>query len=146
MYDRWTGAHPAGIRRRPMALRRITRRAESRAVTFRTMTDTTSNSFPRPAIALLGAGTMGSAMAQRLLDQGFRVGVWNRTPTPLAALTQHGAAASTTPAEAVAAADVVVTMLPNGDVVEDVMLRAGTLESLRANATWAQMSTIGVEA
>ncbi len=140
------GAHPAGIRPRPLALRRITRRAESRAVTFRTMTDTTSNSFPRPAIALLGAGTMGSAMAQRLLDQGFRVGVWNRTPTPLAALTQHGAAASTTPAEAVAAADVVVTMLPNGDVVEDVMLRAGTLESLRANATWAQMSTIGVEA
>src|SRR6266481_2340044 len=82
------------------------------------MTDTTSNSFPRPAIALLGAGTMGSAMAQRLLDLGFRVDVWNRTATPLAALTQHGATASRTPSEAVAIADVVVTMLPNADVVE----------------------------
>src|SRR5207253_3585820 len=41
---------------------------------------------------------------------------------------------------------VVVTMLPNADVVEEVMLRAGTLEALPANATWAQMGTIGVEA
>ncbi|MDQ6743368.1 MAG: NAD(P)-binding domain-containing protein [Candidatus Dormibacteraeota bacterium] len=33
---------------------------------------------PRPRVALLGAGTMGSGMAQRLLELGFSVDVWNR--------------------------------------------------------------------
>src|SRR3954468_23064917 len=75
-----------------------------------TMIETSTNPSPHPAVTLLGAGTMGTAMAQRLLDLGFRVDVWNRTPTQVTALTQHGATASTKPAEAVAAADVVVTM------------------------------------
>src|SRR5439155_570040 len=48
--------------------------------------------------------------------------------------------------EAVATAEIVVTMLANADAVADVMLRGGTLDALRANATWAQMGTIGVEA
>lgn len=100
----------------------------------------------RPTVALLGAGTMGSGMALRMLDQGFPVTVWNRTPGPVSALTEHGATARATPAEAVAAAEIVVTMLPNADAVADVMLRGGTLDALRANATWAQMGTIGFEA
>src|SRR5258708_7929180 len=49
-------------------------------------------------------------------------------------------------AEGVAAAEVVVTMLPNADAVADVMLRGGTLDALPLSATWAQMGTIGVEA
>ena len=100
----------------------------------------------RPTVALLGAGTMGSGMALRMLDQGLPVTVWNRTPAPVSALTEHGATARATPTEAVAAAEIVVTMLPNADAVADVMLRGGTLDALRANATWAQMGTIGFEA
>jgi len=46
----------------------------------------------------------------------------------------------------VAAAEVVVTMLPNADAVADVMLQGGTLGALRPDVTWAQMGTIGVEA
>jgi len=110
------------------------------------MIDTTTNPSSRPAIALLGAGTMGCAMTERLLDQGFRVTVWNRTPTPLIPLTQRGATARAKPAEAVAAAEVVITMLSNAAAVEDVMMRGRTLDALRANATWAQMGTIGVAA
>jgi len=100
----------------------------------------------RPPVAVLGAGTMGSSMVQRMLDLGFAVKVWNRTPGPAAALAEHGAIACATPTEAVAGAEVVVTMLPNAEAVADVMLRAGTLDALWANATWAQMGTIGVEA
>jgi len=62
------------------------------------------------------------------------------------ALTEHGATARATPTDAVAAAEIVVTMLPNADAVADVMLRDGTLDALRANTTWAQMGTIGFEA
>jgi len=110
------------------------------------METTTSQPSRRPAVALLGTGTMGSGMAQRMLDLGFPVNVWNRTSGPVTALTEHGATARATPTEAVAAAEIVVTMLPNGDTVADVMLRGGTLDALRVNATWAQMGTIGFEA
>jgi 3-hydroxyisobutyrate dehydrogenase len=88
---------------------------------------------------------MGAGMAQRMLDLGFKVNVWNRSPGPAVALAQHGATVREKPAEAVAAADVAVTMLPNADAVAEVMLREGTLEALRPDATWAQMGTIGVE-
>jgi len=110
------------------------------------METTTDQPSRRPAVALLGTGTMGSGMARRMLDLGFPVNVWNRTSGPVTALTEHGATARATPTEAVAAAEIVVTMLPNADAVADVMLRGGTLDALRANATWAQMGTIGFEA
>ncbi|MFL5309929.1 MAG: NAD(P)-dependent oxidoreductase [Myxococcales bacterium] len=100
----------------------------------------------RPTVALLGAGTMGSGMALRMLEVGFPVNVWNRTPGAALALTGHGATVRATSSEAVSDAEIVVTMLPNADAVADVMVRGGALDASGANATWAQMGTIGVEA
>ncbi len=108
--------------------------------------DTPAKQPPRPSVALLGAGTMGAGMAQRMLDLGFPVNVWNRSPGPVVALTEHGATVRAKPTEAVAAAEVVVTMLSNADAVAGVMVRGGTLDALRPNVTWAQMGTIGIEA
>jgi 3-hydroxyisobutyrate dehydrogenase len=110
------------------------------------MTAADAKQPPRPRVALLGAGTMGSGMAQRLLDQGFSVDVWNRTPGPAAHLAESGATAYADPARAVAAAEVVLTMLPTGGAVTEVMLRQGTLDHLRPGTIWAQMGTIGLEA
>jgi len=101
---------------------------------------------PRPRVAMLGAGTMGTGMAQRLLDLGFSVDVWNRTPGPAAQLAEHGAIAYADAARAVGAAEVVLTMLPTGEAVSDVMLGQATLDHLRSGAIWAQMGTIGLEA
>jgi 3-hydroxyisobutyrate dehydrogenase len=100
---------------------------------------------PRQRIALLGAGTMGAGMTLRLLELGFPVDVWNRTPGPAARLAEHGATAHIDPAQAVAAADVVLTMLPTADAVTEVMLRRHTVDALRSGAVWAQMGTIGVD-
>jgi 3-hydroxyisobutyrate dehydrogenase len=100
---------------------------------------------PRQHIALLGAGTMGAGMTQRLLELGFPVDVWNRTPGPAARLAERGATAHIDPAQAVAAANVVLTMLPTGDAVTEVMLRRHTVDALRSDAVWAQMGTIGVD-
>src|SRR5205823_13567973 len=100
----------------------------------------------RLTVALLGAGTMGSGMAERMLEVGFPVNVWDRTQRSVVALTEHGATVRAKPTEAVATAEIVVTMLANADAVEDVMLRGRTLDALRTNATWAQMGTIGVQA
>jgi 3-hydroxyisobutyrate dehydrogenase len=89
---------------------------------------------------------MGAGMAQRMLDLGFPVVVWNRTPGPTVALASRGATVRANPTEAVAAAEVALTMLPNADAVANVMLRGGALDALPLNGTWAQMGTIGVEA
>ena len=101
---------------------------------------------PLPTVALLGAGTMGAAVAERLLEQGFAVDVWNRTPGPAARLAQRGATSHARPDDAAARADVVVTMLPTGDAVKEVMLEQSTINAIRPGAVWAQMGTIGVEA
>jgi 3-hydroxyisobutyrate dehydrogenase len=108
--------------------------------------ETKDNQRPLPLVAVLGAGTMGAGMAQRLLEKGFVVSVWNRTPGPVASLAERGAIVRAKPAEAVDAAEVVITMLADADAVEDVMLRRRTLAAMRLNAVWAQMATIGVEA
>jgi 3-hydroxyisobutyrate dehydrogenase len=100
----------------------------------------------RPRVAVLGTGTMGGSLVRRLLDQSFAVDVWNRTPGPAAELATHGAAAYPTPTGAVAAADVVLTMLPHELAINEVMLSGGTLDAFRHGAIWLQMGTIGVEA
>jgi 3-hydroxyisobutyrate dehydrogenase len=111
------------------------------------MKNVISNPPPNlPTVALLGAGAMGAAIAERLLDQGFAVRVWNRTPGPATLLAKRGATAHARPDQAVDRADVVVTMLPTAEVVREVMLNQGTVDFLRPGTVWAQMGTIGVEA
>ena len=100
----------------------------------------------RPSVAVLGVGTMGGAMARRLLEDGFAVEVWNRNPVPAAALAEAGATPHAGAAQAVARADVMLTMLPTADAVSQVMLGGGVLDALRPGTTWAQMGTIGIEA
>jgi 3-hydroxyisobutyrate dehydrogenase len=85
-------------------------------------------------------------MAERLLDQGFSVDVWDRTSDSAARLAERGATIHFAAAEAVRMARVVITMLATEDAVTEVMLWQNALESARPEATWAQMGTIGVEA
>ncbi len=42
-------------------------------------------------VSLLGLGSMGTAMATRLLEQGFEVDVWNRSPKEIGDLLDKGA-------------------------------------------------------
>lgn len=107
---------------------------------------TNRNGQALPRVAVLGTGTMGAAMASRLLEKGFRVDIWNRTADPTVALTLRGAAAHATAVEAVQPAQVVLTVLPDEDALRSVMVGAGTQDALRPGAVWAQMGTIGVDA
>ena len=97
------------------------------------------------AVTVLGAGTMGSAMARRLLGCGFGVRVWNRSPGPLRVLAESGAETFSDPRDAVRDASVVLTLLPTADVVFDVMMGAGVLDAMDRGVVWAQMGTIGIE-
>jgi 3-hydroxyisobutyrate dehydrogenase len=71
--------------------------------------------------------------------------VWNRTPAK-AAVVGVGARRASTPAEAAAGADVLITMLTDGAAVEGVMTGPkGALSMLPSGAIWIQMSTVGAE-
>ncbi len=86
-----------------------------------------------PAIAFLGIGLMGKPMATRLLQAGYPLTAWNRSRNKAESLASSGAAIAGLPQEAVAQADIVITMLEAGPIVGEVLrqalpgLRAGTL-------------------
>ena len=95
-------------------------------------------------VAVLGTGTMGTPIARRLLEAGFSVRVWNRTRARAQALAADGAKVTTSPSEAADGARLVLTMLSDGEAVEQAMLgQAGALEAMHPEAIWLQMSTIG---
>jgi 3-hydroxyisobutyrate dehydrogenase-like beta-hydroxyacid dehydrogenase len=71
-------------------------------------------------VGFLGLGSMGQAMARRLIDAGHEVIVWNRSGEPRRELESHGAIAVETPADALAV-DVSVSMLANDDAVNAVL-------------------------
>jgi 3-hydroxyisobutyrate dehydrogenase len=89
---------------------------------------------------------MGAGMAERLLEQGFQIDVWDRTPAVAARLAEHGATAHGKPADAIQMAEVVITMLATADAVTDAMLSQNALAAMRPDSIWAQMGTIGVQA
>jgi 3-hydroxyisobutyrate dehydrogenase len=106
-----------------------------------------SHPHPRqPRVAVIGIGTMGHAMAGRLLDADLPVNVWSRHPASMMAFTELGATGYAEAPDAVADANVVVTMLPTLDAINEVMFGAKTLDAMAPNSTWAQMATIGVTA
>jgi 3-hydroxyisobutyrate dehydrogenase len=86
-------------------------------------------------IAFLGTGIMGGPMARNLAAAGHDVTVWNRTRAKAEGL---GATVADTPSDAIAGADVVVTMLVDGPAVE------AAVPKLDPGMLWIQMSTVGV--
>jgi 3-hydroxyisobutyrate dehydrogenase len=98
-----------------------------------------------PQIAVLGTGRMGAPIARNLLAAGFAVAVWNRTPGRARELADAGARLAASPADAAGSADVVLTMLADGDAVDHAMTGPeGAVAALRAGSAWIQMATVGV--
>jgi 3-hydroxyisobutyrate dehydrogenase len=72
-------------------------------------------------IGFIGIGTMGARMAMRLLDAGFEVLVWNRTPDRCDALVARGAEEVDSMPELVEACDILLLCLPDAAAVEEVV-------------------------
>lgn len=71
-------------------------------------------------IAFIGLGNMGGGMAANLVKAGHKVNAFDLSPDALARATENGCAAFASIREAVNDVDAVVTMLPNGQIVENV--------------------------
>jgi 2-hydroxy-3-oxopropionate reductase len=97
----------------------------------------------QPTIAFIGLGVMGAPMARRLVDAGYPVVAYSRTPAGVERLVEHGAQGATSAREAVAAASIVMTMLPDSPDVEEVALGArGFLEVAEPGTVHVDLSSI----
>ncbi|MBC3249943.1 MAG: sulfolactaldehyde 3-reductase [Pseudomonadota bacterium] len=94
-------------------------------------------------IAFIGLGQMGAPMASNLIKQGHRLNVFDISPAAVSTLVAQGAKAATSPAQAVQDAEFVITMLPNGELVHEVLFGAeGVCCTLSPAALVMDMSTI----
>jgi 3-hydroxyisobutyrate dehydrogenase len=118
-----------------------------RGATIYPETQTTFGAAPPEAsVIVIGTGTMGSAIARRLLSTDMAVNVWDRSPHGAVALAELGATAFDDPTDAAATATVVLTLLPTAEAVTDVMIGRRVVDAMASQAVWVQMGTIGVEA
>jgi 3-hydroxyisobutyrate dehydrogenase len=98
------------------------------------------------AIGFIGLGNMGGPMAANLVKAGHQVTGYDLVPAVAAALTAQGGRAAASAAEAIAAADIVITMLPAGPQVREVYLgNGGVLGRARQGALLIDCSTIDVD-
>ncbi|MGB8129597.1 MAG: NAD(P)-dependent oxidoreductase [Candidatus Angelobacter sp.] len=94
-------------------------------------------------IAFIGLGNMGSPMAANLIKAGHKLTVYNRTRSRAEKL--QNASVANTPGEAVAGAEVAITMLADDHALESLVFGKGNLlDSLPPNAINVSMSTISV--
>jgi len=94
-------------------------------------------------IGFIGLGQMGLGMAQRLLDAGHALTVWNRTPAAAASLRARGA----TVADDVAGTlfgEIVVSMLADDAAVRSVWLDTGLAARCPSGALHLNMATTGL--
>lgn len=106
-------------------------------------------------VGLAGLGRMGRAFARRLLDAGYELAVYNRTPERADEFVERGATRVATPFELWGETGVVITMLADPQALEDVTLGergvlsepvpAGTATAPLSEATLIDMSTVSVE-
>ncbi|WP_047248083.1 NAD(P)-dependent oxidoreductase [Chromobacterium subtsugae] len=104
----------------------------------------TQDTQPSLAVAVLGAGIIGAAVARNLARKGFAARVWNRTPQKAQPLAADGAVVCADAADAARGADLIITVLKDGPAVLAAMRAAAG--GLKAGATWLQLSTVGAPA
>jgi 3-hydroxyisobutyrate dehydrogenase len=88
-------------------------------------------------------GRMGRALAERLLDGGHDVSIWNRSQADTTSLTAAGARRASSPVDAAGGADVVMTSLRDDAAVHQVVLGDGGLCAVIGNdAVLVDCSTV----
>lgn len=94
-------------------------------------------------VSLIGLGSMGMAMAHRLLDQGFDLDVWNRSPKDLSELLSKGA--RQVELSVALQNDFVLSMLSN-DAAAVSVFSSENLEQAKPGSIHINMSTLSPSA
>jgi len=94
-------------------------------------------------IAFIGLGNMGAPMAANLVKAGHAVRAFDRLPSTLEAAVRTGVSAASSATDAVAQAEVVISMLPASAHVENLYLgEGGLLAQIPQGALVIDCSTI----
>lgn len=94
-------------------------------------------------IGFIGLGIMGKPMAKNLIKSGYQLVVYNRSREASLELAEEGAEVGHSPKEVANKVDVLITMLPNGPDVEEVLLgENGAILGLSPGNTVIDMSSI----
>ncbi len=97
----------------------------------------------REKVGFIGLGTMGKPMALNLMKAGYKLIVYDINPNPLKDLKEKGADIGQSNKDVGSKSDIVITMLPKSDDVEEVILKKnGLIEGLKTNSIVMDMSTI----
>src|SRR3954470_20934237 len=97
-------------------------------------------------IGIAGTGRMGAAMAQRLMDVGHEVSVWNRSKDKTKPLVDKGATLAPTPQALASGAELVITILTDAAAI-DATYRGdnGLLAGDVSGRIFVEMSTVRPE-
>jgi 3-hydroxyisobutyrate dehydrogenase len=95
-------------------------------------------------LGFIGLGLMGQPMTLRLLNAGFQINVWNRSPGKLNSVLAAGAKASATVAELMKASDIVLLCLSDTAAVESVVAN-GIAENGSSDKLIIDLSSIDPE-
>jgi len=94
-------------------------------------------------LGFIGLGIMGKPMAKNLIDAGYKLVVMDINTAPVEELVSLGAVSAKTPAEIAGSVSKIITMLPDGPEVEDVVLgKDGIIESAGPETALIDMSSI----
>ncbi|WP_440111246.1 NAD(P)-dependent oxidoreductase [Paenibacillus sp. QZ-Y1] len=97
-------------------------------------------------VSFIGLGNMGLPMAQNLLEAGYELTIFNRTPEKVEPLLKQGARYAETPLEAAKESNLVITMLSDDAALEEVVEGPnGVLNGLSENGVHISASTISVD-
>jgi 2-hydroxy-3-oxopropionate reductase len=94
-------------------------------------------------IGVIGLGLMGKPMARNLLKRGYAVVAHNRSRAPVDELAGEGATPASSPADVARRSTTIVTMLPDGPDVEQVLEGAdGVFSAMQPGTVIVDTSTI----
>src|ERR1700758_887958 len=97
-------------------------------------------------LGFMGLGNMGSRIARRLLDHGYKLSAYDRDRAKAEALIPNGAVAANNIVELARSADVILSCLTNDEAVERVYVGPdGALAAARPGTVVLEMSTISPE-
>jgi len=91
-------------------------------------------------IGVIGMGIMGQAMASNLLEAGYPVSVFNRTPSACEAVEEKGASVAATPADLGKACDTIIVMLTGPEAIDALLWEAA--ETMSPGSVVINMSTV----
>ena len=93
-------------------------------------------------VGFIGIGTMGIRMAARLLQAGYPLRAYDVLPEALSNVEALGAVACYSPREAAQGSDIMITIVPNSNDVEDAVLgTGGIIEGTHPGQIYIDMSS-----